>query len=90
MENVVYKLSQDWVLHKEDSEIKKFYLFNISDGTIVKLNEVSYDFLSLIDGETGLDIVIGETFKIFKVEKSQLLKDLSELIQKCRDHKILI
>ncbi len=86
----VYELSDDWNLHKEDLDIKKFYLFNISDGTIVKLNEVSYDFLSLINGEKSLDNIGDEIHKAYKVEKQQLEKDLNELIQECVKRKILI
>jgi len=90
MENKVYNLSDDWNLHKEDLDIKKFYLFNISDGTIVKLNEVSYDFLSLADGEKSLENIIDEIHQTYKVDKKQLEKDLELLIQKCEKHKILI
>ena len=81
--NDIFKLSDDWNLHKEDLKDKKYYLFNVKDGDIVKLNEVSYEILKIIDGIKTLqdfhDIIINK----FSVDTEVLWRDIFSLIEKC-------
>ena len=90
MNDSVFKLSVDWVLHKEDLKETKFFLFNVKDGTIVKLNEISFDFLSRINGEKNYSLILTELLKIYDVNEEQLNIDLTALLKKISKFEILI
>lgn len=83
-------MSGDWVLHKEDLKKTKYFLFNIKDGTIVNLNEVSYDFFSRINGKISYSGVLSELLRIYNVSEEQLNNDLADLLNKTSKFKILI
>ncbi len=81
--NDIYKLSDDWNLHQEDLKEKKYYLFNVKDGDIVKLNEVSFEILKIIDGKNTLQDFHCIIFNKFSVDTEVLWKDIFSLIEKC-------
>jgi hypothetical protein len=81
--NDILKLSDDWNLHKEDLKVKKYYLFNVKDGDIVKLNEVSFEILKNINGIRTLQDIHNLIFNTFSVDTDVLWKDLFSLIEKC-------
>jgi len=90
MENKIYFLSEDYSLFKGDFKEKRFQLFNIKDGAIYKLNEVSYDMLSLFDGEKSVQGVLNELKKLYNIEEEKLKEDLGRMIKKWIDKKILM
>lgn len=90
MEDKIYKLADDYSLFKGDFKEKHFQLFNISNGIIYKLNEVSYDMLSLFDGKKNLTEVYNELKKVYNVEAEKLKEDLSDMLSAWIEKKILI
>ena len=90
MEDKVYALSDDFSLFKGDFKEKKFQLFNISSGTIYKLNEVAYDMLSLFDGKKNLKMVANELKKMYNIRDERLKNDLYGMVKKWLGEKILI
>jgi hypothetical protein len=88
--NDIFKLSDDWNLHKEDLKAKKYYLFNVKDGDIVKLNEVSFEILKVIDGIKTLQDFHNIIFNKFSVDTDVLWKDIFSLIEKCIKKNVII
>jgi hypothetical protein len=90
MENKVFELAGNFSLFKGDFKEKRFQLFNIESGSIFKLNEVSYDMLSLFDGEKNLEGVFNELKKLYNVEDEQLRDDLYRLVDRWIEKEILV
>lgn len=90
MEDKIYCLSEDYSLFKGDFKEKKFRLFNIKAGTIFNLNEVSYDMLSLFDGEKSVQGVFIQLKKLYNIEEKKLREDLGKMIKEWIDKKVLI
>lgn len=90
MDDHIYELAGDFSLFKGDFKEKRFQLFNITDGTIYKLNEVSYDMLSLFDGEKNVKEVVNELKKLYNVDDEELQNDLYRLVRKWIEKQILI
>jgi hypothetical protein len=89
-ENNIYKLSENWNLHKEDLKEKKYYLFNIKDGDIIKLNEVSFEILKNVDEIKTLRDIHTIIFNKYLVDSDILWKDIFSLVEKCIKEKILL
>lgn len=81
--NDIFELTEHWNLHKEDLKEKKYYLFNVKDGDIVKLNEESYEILGLIDGKRTLQAIHNAIYATFSADAEVLWRDLYDLIDKC-------
>jgi len=88
--NDIFKLPDDWNLHKEDLKAKKYYLFNVKDGDIIKLNEVSFEILKVIDGKKTLQDFHNIIFNKFSVDTDVLWKDIFSLIEKCIKKHVII
>lgn len=86
---IVYKLSDNWSLHRESLETVKHYLFNIDGGDIIKLNSVSFDMLSFMDGTSSLENILDKISAGYDVDMSTLRNDLTVLIDKCLAKNIL-
>ena len=87
--NSVYVLSPEWVLFKEKIKKMQFYLFNIKNGDVFVLNEVSFQILSSIDGKNTLEEVYEKLVSIYDVDKNKLIKDTDAILQKCIDLHII-
>jgi hypothetical protein len=90
MDDHIYELADDFSLFKGDFKEKRFQLFNITDGTIYKLNEVAYDMLSLFDGEKNVKEVVTELKKLYNVNVEKLKEDLYAVAAEWAAKKILI
>jgi len=86
----IYKLSESYSLFKGDFKDTKYFLFNIEDGTIYKLNGVSYDMLSLFDGKKNTDEILGCLLSIYNGNEEQIKSDLLNLVSSWLEKKILI
>jgi len=86
----IYRLSDSFSLYKSDIKEKIYYLFNVSDGTIYRLNEVSYDMLSQFDGRQTVGEVLHFLLNLYNVQAQEIERDLNEKIQQWLDKKILI
>ena len=89
-QNSIYRLSDDWNLHMEDLKERKFYLFNVYKGDIIKLNEVSFDILKNINGENTLRNILDILLEIYEVNEDILLKDIESLMKKCLQKGIIV
>jgi len=85
----IYKLADDWNLHKEELKEKKFYLFNVKDGDIIKLNEVSFDILRNMNGEKSLEEIVKTMREMYNVDENILWNDILMLITKCMKKNVL-
>jgi hypothetical protein len=90
VEDKIYCLSEDYSLFKGDFKEKKFRLFNIKEGTIFNLNEVSYDMLSLFDGEKTMEGLLIQLKKMYNIEEKKLKNDLYNMMKEWIEKKILI
>ena len=90
LDDKVFGLSDDSSLFKGDFKEKRFQLFNIESGSIYKLNEVSYDMLSLFDGEKSVQGVFNELKKLYNVGHEELQNDLHRLVREWVEKQILI
>jgi len=86
----IYRLSDSFSLYKSDIKEKIYYLFNVSDGTIYRLNEVSYDMLSQFDGRQAVGDALQSLLNLYDVQVQEIESDLNEKISQWLDKKILI
>lgn len=86
----IYRLSDSFSLYKSDIKEKIYYLFNVSDGTIYRLNEVSYDMLSQFDGRQAVGDVLQSLLNLYDVQVQEIESDLNKKISQWLDKKILI
>ncbi len=81
MLNKKYFLSEDWSLQKiELGQDVKYYLLNIRDGDIYRLNDTSYTFLILFDGNLTCDEIIKKLTEIYNVDKEKIKKDFEKMV----------
>jgi|GEM_PF-904226 len=90
LDDKVFALSDNFSLFKGNFKEKRFQLFNIECGSIYKLNEVSYDILSLFDGEKSVQGVLNELKKLYNVDHEELQNDLYKLVREWVKKQILI
>ncbi|MCP5108201.1 MAG: PqqD family protein [bacterium] len=86
----VYELSTDFSLFKGDFKEKRFQLFNVTDGSIFRLNEVSYNMLSQFDGEKNVKEVAIKLKSIYNVDEEKLEEDFSRMIDEWVSKNVLI
>ncbi len=85
----ILKLSNNWNLHKEDLKKKKFYLFNVTDGDIIRLNEISFEILKNIDGIKTVQDIFDIIHMAYEVDEQVLWEDVFSLIEKAIKNKAL-
>lgn len=91
MDDRVYRLAGDYSLYRaEVGEGSQCFLFNIKDGTIYRLNEVSYTMLSLFDGNKGLTAVFDRLKNIYDTDETKLHNDLNRMLTGWRTRDILL
>ncbi len=85
----ILQLKEEFVLYKLDVDKGMFWLFNIDNGDSFKLNEISYNILSLIDNDRSVgkikENILG---KYPDIDADAVLKDLEELIIEMKKHQI--
>ncbi|MBU4228385.1 PqqD family protein [bacterium] len=88
--NKILQLKEEYILHKLDIGNGKFWLFNIENGDVYKLNRISYTILSLIDGKSTVGEINRCLFDKYPNKKPDLiLKDFEELIERVRIENII-
>jgi hypothetical protein len=90
MEDKVLRLDEKYSLYKGDFKDAKYYLFNVEDGSIFKLNEVSYTMLSLFDGEKNVGEVLNELKMMYNIGEARLKEDFFNLVNQWLEKEILI
>lgn len=58
----------------------KFWALDTESGSQFRLNELSFDILSAIDGETSLSVIIENQLKKYNVERRILEKDILNFV----------
>jgi len=89
LEDKVYYLADNFSLFQGDFNHKKFFLFDISEGSIYRLNQVSYDMLSLFDGEKKLSEIFSSLIIDYDVEEAKLREDLNSMVENWINKSIL-
>jgi len=74
----------------ETAKKNVFFLFNIKNGKIYRLNKVSYSMLELFDGTLGTEYIFNLLSKRFNVERNHLKADLYRMIDEWTGRNILI
>ena len=90
MEDNVYRLSEQYNLYGEDFDDKKHFLFDVVEGSIFNLNEISYIMLSLFDGKRSVGEILSRLMEIYEIDESTLREDFSSLLDQWTNEKILI
>lgn len=80
---MIYRLADQWNLHREDLDPEKFYLFNTEDGRIIRLNEVSFKILEQFDGTNTLHDIYMQILHEFAVDENVLWNDIVALTTEC-------
>jgi hypothetical protein len=88
--DVIFKLADDWNLHKEELKTTKYYLFNVKDGNIIKLNEVSFDILSNINGKKSKQNILDTIINLYDIETEIFERDIEHLLKKCIEKGVII
>ena len=87
--NKILQLKEEYILFKFDVGNVKFWLFNIENGDSFKLNQTSYNMLSLIDGKRSIEEISKCLIdKISNKNRDLILKDFKKLIERMRKEKI--
>lgn len=76
----VFKIAEEYSLYRGDFKEPKYYLFNVKDGTIYRLNEVSYDILRLIDGINTQDQILSRLLSIYDGDANVVTADFENLL----------
>lgn len=90
MDNRIYSLSSSYSLFKGEFNTEKYYLFNIEEGTIYRLNEVSYDIISLFDGFRDINTIIGMFGEQYRGDQDKMKADIERLTGIWLDKSILV
>jgi len=88
--NKILQLKEEYILFKFDVGNGKFWLFNIKNGDSFKLNQTSYNMLSLIDRKRSIkEINKCLIDKFSNKNRDLILKDFKELIERMIQEKII-
>lgn len=88
--HMIFSLASDFVLSPSLEDKNRFHLFNIESGKIYKLNKVTYEFLSLLDGKKQLCDVYALLHAKFAVSPDLLYNDMEEILDKLITHSVLV
>ncbi|CDF00948.1 unknown [Ruminococcus sp. CAG:624] len=69
---------------------KKFWALDSKSGTQYKLNELSFDILSLMNGSKSIGEIIEIQYHKYNVEKDLLTKDILSFVNKSYEKGILV
>jgi len=85
----VISLSEDYSLYSLDSKERKYWLFNVKDGSNFKLNETSYFILSKCNGQTTVRELKKELINRYQINEEIIIKDFEEFIVNSLKRQIL-
>ena len=85
----VISLSEDYSLYSLDLKERKYWLFNVKDGSNFKLNEVSYFILSACDAQTSVGELKKGLINRYQIDEEIITKDFEELIIDCLKRQIV-
>ncbi|HBX23301.1 MAG TPA: PqqD family protein [Desulfotomaculum sp.] len=86
----IFKLNSNYSLSALGSENAKFWLFELKEGNIYKLNDVSYSILSLLDGRTSFGSLIETVASQYDgVTKEEIVRDGKDFFTRCLNNGII-
>ncbi len=83
-----FKLNEEFILHQIE-ELDKYWLFNIVNGDIFNLNDVSMFILQMITEGNNFESLVFELLQQFDVEKNRAQNDLQRILQELLHEKII-
>jgi len=90
MEQNIYKLSENYNLYREEFGEGKFFLFDLEEGSIFRLNEVSYTMLSFFDGKKNTGEIFSQLLETYDTDEKTLKEDFFSLLEEWTNQKIII
>lgn len=89
-QNAVLKLNSNYSLSALESEKSKYWLFELNEGNIYRLNEVSYYMLSLLDGKiTFANIIEAISNRYDGVSRDEIVQDSNKFFTQCLENGII-
>lgn len=85
--NRVYSLNSNIILKGIN---QKFWALDSKIGTQYRLNELSFDILSLMDGKKSIEEIVEIQYRKYNVEKSILINDILLFVKHAFEKEILI
>lgn len=83
----IYKVSENIILRGIN---KKFWALDSKNGAQYRLNELSFDILSNLDGKNTLECIIEAQYNKYQVNKELLINDVIGFIHKSLEKGIII
>lgn len=83
----IYKVSENIILRGIN---KKFWALDSKSGAQYRLNELSFDILSNLDGKNTLECIIEAQYNKYQVNKELLINDVIGFIHKSLEKGIII
>ena len=89
-ESTIFKLNSNYSLSALGSEKSKHWLFELNEGNIYRLNEVSFYMLSLLDGRnTFAGIVKAVSNRYDGASKDEIIQDSNKFFIQCLENGII-
>ena len=89
-DDAVFKLHDDYSIMSMESNGSKYWLFELKQGNIYRLNDVSFSILSLLDGQTCFARVIESVESNYEqVNKVEIYIDAQEFLSLCLNKGII-
>jgi len=85
----IISLSEDYSLYSLDLKERKYWLFNVKDGSNFKLNAASYFILSKCDGQTSVGELKKESINRYQINEEIIIEDFEEFIVNCLKRQIV-
>ena len=86
----VFKLNESFSLSSFESKKQKYWLFDLNEGNIYRLNTVSYLILSMLEGKTCFGDIISSVLSQFDdVNKEEIWRDGQEFLTQCLNNGII-
>jgi len=85
----ILQLKEEFILYKLEVDNGLFWLFNIENGDSYKLNEISYNILSLFDNNRSIENIKKDIIdKYPDMDSGIVIKDFEEFIIEMKKQKI--
>jgi len=89
-DKAIFKLNSNYSLSALGSEKAKYWLFELIEGNIYRLNDVSYNMLSLLDGRTSFGGIVEAVVSQYEgATKEEIERDGKEFFAQCLSNGII-
>lgn len=84
-----YSLSKLYNLYSESFKEDKYYLFNLEDGAILRLNKTAHDIIALFDGKRSKADILEKMMEKYDAPLAEITKDIDNVINMCLEKGII-